>query len=329
MVCLLRCSLLSSSDGIAKEENSLCFQRASSGSEQVLSLLLYFSCGWVLPAPEEVVMWLLSINTSFNPRTVTLKIAVNINHLHLSTWHFGKIRQPYQKPNRLTWICLIFFFFLSIFMGQRFKKAQLLFNENSRQCISQTENCSPIPFWETWILKSQFLLGNFILLFFIQITNIQVTNCLRNWKRFSTWNWHKNPFCSNWEKKFCLMFLNSIYNTFPNETKCISYGISIPLSFFPSFLLSFHLSFLPFFHPFVSAYILFFLFSFSPTPFYSWIFYNFCKSWVLISRYSFALSLYGFLSGSLSFPRYCIYYKYISDAFTTYRYAYNTFTIYA
>lgn len=132
-----------------------------SGSEQVLSLLLYFSCGWVLPAPEEVVMCIAFINTSFNPRTVALKIAVNINHLHLSTWHFGKIRQLYQKLQLfdLNLFDLFFFFFLFLW-GKGSKKAQLLFNENSRQCISQTENCSPIPFWETGILKSQFLLGN-------------------------------------------------------------------------------------------------------------------------------------------------------------------------
>ena len=93
-----------------------------SGSEQVLSLLLYFSCGWVLPAPEEVVMCIAFINTSFNPRTVALKIAVNINHLHLSTWHFGKIRQLYQKLQLFDLNLFDLFFFFFYFYGAKVQK---------------------------------------------------------------------------------------------------------------------------------------------------------------------------------------------------------------
>lgn len=110
--------------------------------------------------PEVSGMCITFIRNSSNPRDVTLKITQTINHLHLSAWHFGKIQQFYKKK------CLqIFdlnpfdlFFFLSVFMGQKFKKkAQLLFNENSRQCFAQTENSSPIPIWKTWILKTQSL----------------------------------------------------------------------------------------------------------------------------------------------------------------------------
>lgn len=99
-------------------------------------------------------MCLTLFNISFNPRNFALKIAVNINHLHLSTWHFGKIWQLYQKLQLfdLNFFDLLFFFFLFLW-GKGSKTAQLLFNENSRQCFSQTENYSPIPIWETWILK--------------------------------------------------------------------------------------------------------------------------------------------------------------------------------
>lgn len=90
------------------------------GSEQVLSLLLFSSCGWALPAPEEVVMCITFINNSLNPGKATLEISVNINHLHLSAWHFAKIRQLYLKLQLFD--LHLFDFFLSIFMGQEFKK---------------------------------------------------------------------------------------------------------------------------------------------------------------------------------------------------------------
>lgn len=162
MICFPIRSLLSSSEAQLRKQTAYRLPDSIlSGSEQVLSLLLYFSYGWVPPAPEEVGMRVSFINTGFNPRNVALKIAVNINHLHLSTWHFGKIWQLYQKLQLfdLNSFDLLFFFFLFLW-GKGSKTAQLLFNENSRQCFSQTENCSPIPIWETWILKSQFLLGN-------------------------------------------------------------------------------------------------------------------------------------------------------------------------
>lgn len=158
MICFLICSLSSSLDAQLRKQTAYGIPDSIlSGSEQVLSLLLYLSYGWVLPASEEVVMRIAFINTSFNPRNVALKIAVNINHLHLSTWHFGKIWQLYQKLQLFdlnSFDLLFFFFFPFLFLwGKGSKTAQLLFNENSRQCFSQTENCSPIPIWETWILK--------------------------------------------------------------------------------------------------------------------------------------------------------------------------------
>lgn len=64
------------------------------------------------------------------------------------------------------------------------------------------------------------------------------------------------------------MFLNSIYNTFPNETKCISYGISIPLSsFLPFFFHSIFLFFLSSIPFSLSLPTSFFLFSSLPLPF--------------------------------------------------------------
>lgn len=105
-------------------------------------------------------MCITFIRNSSNPRDVTLKITLTINHLYLSAWHFGKIQQLYKKKKSSNiWLESIWsFFFLVCFYGAKVqKKAQLLFNENSRQCFAQTENSSPIPIWKTWILKTQSL----------------------------------------------------------------------------------------------------------------------------------------------------------------------------
>lgn len=110
--------------------------------------------------PEVSGMCITFIRNSSNPRDVTLKITQTINHLHLSAWHFGKIQQFYKKKmSSNIWLESIWsFFFLVCFYGAKVqKKAQLLFNENSRQCFAQTENSSPIPIWKTWILKTQSL----------------------------------------------------------------------------------------------------------------------------------------------------------------------------
>lgn len=128
------------------------------GSEQVFSLLLYFSSGWVPPAPEEVVMCITLINNCFNPRKATLKISVNINHLHLSTWHFAKIRQLYLKLQLFD--LNLFDFFSFYFYGARVqKKHSYCLMKTAGNAFQKTENYSPIPIRETWILKTQFFLG--------------------------------------------------------------------------------------------------------------------------------------------------------------------------
>lgn len=75
--------------------------------------------------PEVSGMCITFIRNSSNPRDVTLKITLTINHLYLSAWHFGKIQQLYKKKKSLQIFDLNpfdLFFFLSVFMGQRFKK---------------------------------------------------------------------------------------------------------------------------------------------------------------------------------------------------------------
>lgn len=105
-------------------------------------------------------MCITFINNSVSPRNATLKISVNINHLHLSTWHFAKIRQLYLKLQLFD--LNLFDFFLSIFMRQEFKKKKkhsYCLMKTAGNGFQRTENYSPIPIRETWILKSQFFLG--------------------------------------------------------------------------------------------------------------------------------------------------------------------------
>lgn len=108
--------ILSTSDGRAKEGYSLYVQTAS---EQMFSLLSYLSCGCEFVQ----LLFITFIRSSFNPRNVTLKAAVNIKHLHLTTWHFCKIGELSQKL-RLTCICLIFLiFFFQFLWGKGSKKS--------------------------------------------------------------------------------------------------------------------------------------------------------------------------------------------------------------
>lgn len=135
------------------EQHSL----AQPGTFTILCIQAEFSI------PEVSRMCITFIRNSSKPRGVTLKITLTIHHLHLSAWHFGKIQQLYKKKSLQIFDFNPFdlFFFLVCFYGAKVqKKAQLLFNENSRQCFAQTENSSPIPIWKTWILKTQSLHGS-------------------------------------------------------------------------------------------------------------------------------------------------------------------------
>lgn len=112
------------------------------------------------------------------------------------------------------------FFFLVCFYGAKVqkKKAQLLFNENSRQCFAQTENSSPIPIWKTWILKTQSLLGSH---------SIFYSNCkhsgyqlFEELKQNFNLKWHKNPFVFQLGKEIQVeQFLFITHNFL--TTKCI------------------------------------------------------------------------------------------------------------
>lgn len=96
------------------EQHSL----AQPGTFTILCIQAEFSI------PEVSRMCITFIRNSSKPRGVTLKITLTIHHLHLSAWHFGKIQQLYKKKSLQIFDFNPFdlFFFLSVFMGQRFKK---------------------------------------------------------------------------------------------------------------------------------------------------------------------------------------------------------------